>query len=93
MRVFFNQVLKPQTNQKTKLFLAEPSEFLEKNHAEFFQDFKKLIILFQENSRDFSLVFCESETLLLRLLDFCKSLSRKNLLKVFFISKSILKEK
>lgn len=45
-----------QTNQKTKrfnpkLFLAEPSEFLEKNHAEFCQDSKKL---FQsdENSRE-----------------------------------------
>lgn len=34
-----------------KLFLAEPSEFLEKNHAEFFQDLK---ILFQsdENYRE-----------------------------------------
>jgi len=67
-----------------KLFLAEPSAFL--------RNFKTYcIVLFQsgETSRYFSLVFRESETLLLRLLDFCKSLSRKNFLKV---SESILKK-
>jgi hypothetical protein len=48
MQVFFNQVLKPiRELQKTKrlnpkLFLAEPSEFLEKNHAAFLRDFENV---------------------------------------------------
>lgn len=57
---------------KTKRF--NPKLFLALNLIEIL----KLIVLFQsgETSRYFSLVFRESETLLLRLLDFCKSLSR-----------------
>lgn len=93
--VLFNQVLKPiRELPKTKrlnpkLLLVEPSEFWEKNHAEF--EILKLIFSKRrklsrnshgETSRYLSLFFCESETWLLRLLDFCKSLSRKNPLKV-----------
>lgn len=69
---------------KTKRF--NPKLFLALNCFEIL----KLIVLFQsgETSRYFSLVFRESETLLLRLLDFCKSLSRKNFLKVSAKKKS-----
>jgi len=64
--VFFNQVLKPiRELPKTKrfhpkLFLAEPSEFLEKNHAEFLRYFETTCFIKAAKPRD--TFFCESET-------------------------------
>jgi len=75
--VFFNQVLKPiRELPKTKrfhpkLFLAEPSEFLSKNHAEFLRDFETTCFKAAKPRDTF---FCDYSTFA------SKSLSRQNLL-------------